>query len=65
MSSPYTDRFSHPLTAVETLRRMNSPKSRGYYDKHGRWVRLPVKRPAVERTPTETKSTTTTTGKGD
>ncbi len=39
MSSPYTDRFGHPLTAAQTLARMNSPKSAGYYNAQGRWVK--------------------------
>lgn len=47
MAEPYTDRFGYPLKSTEVARRLNSPKSRGYYDKGGSWVKLPAKKPAA------------------
>ena len=43
MSDGYTDHFGYPLTAAQSAARLN--RGRGYFDKFGRWVRLPPKKP--------------------
>jgi hypothetical protein len=48
LSNPYTDRFGHPLTAAQALKRMQAPKRRGYY-RDGVWVQLPAKPTAAAK----------------
>lgn len=43
MSDGYTDRFGFPLTAAQSAARMQ--RGRGFFNKDGRWVRLPPKKP--------------------
>jgi len=42
MSDGYTDRFGFPLTAAQSAARLN--RGRGFFNKDGRWVRLPAKK---------------------
>jgi hypothetical protein len=45
LADAYTDQFGYPLSAAETLRRLRSPRSTGFYH-NGVWVKRPPKKMA-------------------